>query len=291
MRDFGFFVPQAGRVKNAHHGLSRPFQPRNVQQLQGIDDYRQLEAVRALTLESDDEPPEAIGLISSEGFQNCRPGLVQMAYRDFQAQIVVYLRNQLEYLASSYAQRVHATDYTGSIQVFFKDVYLKGNHYASFLETWEEHFPKQLLVRRYQPSNIVEDYAENVLQIPVDAFSMRQSLSNPSLNSVVTQFKCELNRRKPKDAPTQLEIYPILPGLNALFPGPKFVLPPETVSDLVDNCRESDNEVATRYFGDKQLFDYSDFPTHPESPIRDIQFEAMYSAMLQLLRETNATYA
>lgn len=89
--------------------------------------------------------------------------------------------------------------------------------------------------------------------------------------------------------PPQLQIYPVLPKLNALFPAPKFTLPPEIVSDLVESSRESDNEVAKTYFGEQQLFDYSRFPTHPESSIRDIQFETMYSALLKLLEVTDAT--
>ncbi|MFK8041799.1 hypothetical protein [Congregibacter sp.] len=289
LRELGYVVPQSGRVKDAHHEFARPFQPRNAQQLEGVDDYRQLKPFKSLKTELALHDADSTAVISSEGFQNSKPKMVRAGFKDYQAQIVVYLRSQLEYLASSYAQRVHATQYTGTLQDFYRDVYQTGNHYASFLENWSEFFPNQLVVRRYRSTNVVEDFASSVLKVPVAHFRLRNAHSNPSLNSVVTLFKCELNRRKPANMPPQLQIYPVLPKLNALFPAPKFTLPPEIVSDLVESSRESDNEVAKTYFGEQQLFDYSRFPTHPESSIRDIQFETMYSALLKLLEVTDAT--
>jgi len=288
LQDFGYIVPQSGRVKDAHHGLARPLQPRHSDQLDGVQDVRLIKPFANLKRELASQGPNKTAIVSSEGFQNCRPGLVSEAFRDYDAHIVVYLRNQLEYLASSYAQRVHATLYTGTLQDFYKDHYLKGNHYASFLRRWTDSFRGKLSVRRYDGQNVVKDFIDHSLKIPVQALRIRPGRSNPSLNTVVTHFKHELNCRQIEHAPSQPTIYPLLPQLNALFPGPKFALPRATIEDLLANCRDSDNEVAATYFGEAQLFDYTDFSAYSQIDVNNALFEDMYAALLELVSSAEA---
>ncbi|MDP5055206.1 MAG: hypothetical protein NWP69_15575 [Congregibacter sp.] len=288
LREHGYWVPNAGRVHAAHHDFARPLQPRNADQIKGVTDLSLLTPYVDLRQELAGKNPSYRVIVSSEGFQNCRPEPVREAFQGYRASIIVYLRNQLEYLASSYAQRVHATQYAGSLQDFHRDLHLKGSNYASFLRGWKQQFPERFLVRRYQADNIVTDFIEHALALPSEPFHLREARSNPSLNSVVTEFKRQLNDRQPDNAPPQLQIYPILPGLNALFPAPKFAMTAETASDLIERCKPFDNEVATTYFEGAQLFDYSSFETRPTVHLSDSAFADMYAALLELAAEAPA---
>lgn len=283
LQDQGYFVPNSGRVHAAHHQFAKQLSPQQLAALDDEHDLTQLPSIRALERELKAVPRHLKTVVSSEVFQNCRPQAVQSAFRHYSVSVVVYLRNQLEYLASSYAQRVHASNYTGSIEDFYADVHRQSYHYASFLKGWNDQFPGKLVVRRYKGTSVVSDFTAHALGVGEKLFKVRSSRSNPSLNSLVTQFKCELNRRQIAGTPPQEQIYPVLPRLNALFPAAKFALPVSTAKELVALCQASDNEVAAKYFGDSVLFDYSDVPTRETEQLSEAQFAKMHATFLELL--------
>lgn len=282
LQDHGYFVPTSGRVHAAHHQFARQLSPPQLATLGHEYDLAQLSSIRELEQEMTGVAQDLKAIVSSEVFQNCRPQAVQSAFRHYNVSVVVYLRNQLEYLASSYAQRIHATNYTGSIEDFYADVHRQSYHYASFLKGWNDQFSGRVIARRYEAKSVVDDFTINALGVSWEAFKVRSARSNPSLNSLVTQFKCELNRRETAGTPTQEKIYPVLPSLNALFPAPKFALPASTAKELIKLCQGSDSEVAAKYFGDSVLFDYADFPTHKAEKLSEDQFARMYSTLLEL---------
>ncbi|WOJ93439.1 hypothetical protein R0135_16885 [Congregibacter variabilis] len=284
----GYFVPQSGRIKDGHAALAHPLQPRNADARKDIEDPRLIPSFVELKKELALQDPDNTAVISSEGFQNCKPELVREAFSDYDVSVIVYLRNQLDYLASSYAQRVQATSYTGSLQDFYDDVYLKGNNYARFLQGWNHEFPDEFLVRRYSSHDIVNDFLEHALKLPDGSLTVSAGRRNPSINSVITQFKLELNRRQPKNAPPQLLIYPILPKLNEQFPGPKFTLPPEIARHLVEQCRDSDNAVAGTYFEGAPLFDYTDYACSDAAKMDDALFNDIYETLIALAKTTEA---
>lgn len=284
LAEHGYFVPQSGRIKDGHAGLAHPLQPRNADARKDIKDPRLIATFVELKRELAPQSPDTTVVISSEGFQNCKPDLVRQAFSDYDVRVVVYLRNQLDYLASSYVQRVQATSYTGTLEDFYDDVYLKGSNYARFLKGWNNEFPNEFLVRRYSSNDIVNDFLEHALKLPGGALTVSAGRRNPSLNSVITQFKLALNRRQPKDAPPQLLIYPLLPRLNEQFPGSKFTLPQEIARHLAQQCRDSDNAVAATYFGDSQLFDYTDFACGDAVRMDDALFNDIYDALIALAK-------
>ncbi|MFT4768118.1 MAG: hypothetical protein ACI8RN_001251 [Glaciecola sp.] len=283
-----YFIPQSGRIKDGHAALAHPLQPRNADARKDIEDPRLIQTFVELKEELVPQNLNSTVVISSEGFQNCKPGLVREAFSDYDVRVVVYLRNQLDYLASSYAQRVQATSYTGTLQDFYDDVYLKGSNYARFLQGWNDEFPNEFLVRRYSSHDIVNDFLEHALKLPGGALTVSAGRRNPSLNSVITQFKLELNRRQPKEAPPQLLIYPLLPKLNEQFPDPKLTLPREIARHLVEQCRDSDNAVAATYFGGAPLFDYTDYACGDAVRMDDALFNDIYEALIALAKTTEA---
>jgi hypothetical protein len=274
----GYYVPLTGRLNAGHHGLSHPLRPRDIAANPAAD-VAELPVFRKLRGELGDVPGDQTIVISSEAFQNCRPEIVQQAFREYDTGIVVYLRNQLEYLASAYVQRVHATDYAGTLEDFYRDVYQSGSNYHAFLSGWERCFDRPLIVRRYPYSRSVEDFCSSALKLDAGNFRRRDGASNPSLNARITAFKRELNRRALPDAPTREQMYFVLPELNGRFPADKFALPEHISSDLMASCGDTDRATARRYFGEDELFDYSRYAARPEPEISEQEYEQIYAEL------------
>lgn len=283
LKTHGYLVPQSGKVSVGHHGFSRAIASTKMAKF-SFSGPSQLPAFKQLARELQDEEPALTAVISSEAFQNCTPKIVSRAFRDYRPRIVVYLRNQLDYLASAYVQRVHATDYSGSIEDFYRDIYVNGSNYFSFLGAWSAQFPEGFCVRRYSASDIVADFCGAALGLSDDDFDVRQSVSNPSLNSRVALFKREINRR---DIEID-KIYFLLPQLNNYFPGNAFCIPETVKEALVTRCQPSDEATAIAYFGDTVLFDYSDYVTGAEEALSDDEFHQMYAVLETLLEERRA---
>ena len=131
----GIYYPEMGTRGGAHHLISE----------------RMLKLFRTGTLPSDiknDElisaffaeiqsTEESIILISSEGFQNVNPAFVRAAFEDFEVLIVVYIREQISYLRSSYQQEVHASNLSVDVEDFEKSFSVD---YLRFYESWERSF-------------------------------------------------------------------------------------------------------------------------------------------------------
>lgn len=137
-------------------------------------------------------------IISSEAFQNTDPKVIRQLFpqNKYNVKVVVYLREQADYLASSYAQKVHASLYTGTIYDYYKrgfDV-----DYLKFVNTWEYYFgkinvrffDKKLLIQ----SDIVDDFTNSVLGFSsgVDKASLQDN--NPSLGQKYVALKLEINK-------------------------------------------------------------------------------------------------
>lgn len=279
----GVHVPRAGRRGEGHHALAEPLR-RRLARLSGLTDPRSLAVWRALVAELHGIAPELVAVISSEAFQNCEASLVARGIGGFRTRVLVYLRNQVDYLASAYAQRVHATDYCGSVEDFYRDIFLPLHDYERFLQGWETQFPGQLTVRRYRPGTMVQDFAAAAFGMEDLSWATLRAAANPSLNAQVLEFKRRLNARGPADAPPPGLLYRVLPELNARCPAPKFRVPEALRRDLVARAERGDSAVAARYFGEAQLFDYSPgaAAAEPLPPLSDAEFRRMYNCLQDL---------
>lgn len=97
----GFYVPMAGRDGAGHHRLSRELstvKKRRLKRRGGAG-----EAFLELAREVGQLEPGPQLLISSEDFQNCDPAVVSKALAAYRTRVVVYIREQVNYLASAYA--------------------------------------------------------------------------------------------------------------------------------------------------------------------------------------------
>ena len=126
--------------------------------------------------------------------------IVANVFRAFECNIIVYLRNQTDYLVSAWTQRVHATEYYGSVSHYFEHNFRA--RYDEFLELWESAFPGRIVVRLFDNTemlsgDVVTDFAVNGLGIPAEELETCYSSEkkNPSLTREVLEFKRCLNRQ------------------------------------------------------------------------------------------------
>jgi hypothetical protein len=177
-----------------------------------FDNIPQVSAVRKAILESSCDTV----LLSSEGFQNTKPASLRRALEGFDVNIIVYLRDQDKSLASSYAQRVHATNYSGTLDDFYNNNDFAMSDYERFLLNWESEFPGKINVSKYSRKSLVEgdvvyDFCKKMLSISPSTIKRRFIYNkrdrNPSLTASLISFKCRLNKLLPDDYPEKAAVY------------------------------------------------------------------------------------
>lgn len=143
-------------------------------------------------------------LISSEGFQRCDPAKVRRIFSDFEVTVVVYIREQLSYLQSSYLQAIHAENYSGSIEEYEQDLFYCD--YWSFLTSWENAFGSERLVTRVFSKefmiegDVVKDFFQFVLgerlesRVDYENADINLAALNASLEGDAIAFKKRLNQ-------------------------------------------------------------------------------------------------
>jgi len=238
--------------------------------------------------------PDKRIVLSSEAFQNCRPNFVRRAFKAYETQVVVYIRNQLEYLASAYAQKVHATDYTGTLEEYLENIY--SVDYFGFLNRWQEQFPDRLTVRKFSRSaleqgDVVTDFLVHALGADLGNIPpiTHNGDANPSLNAKTVQLKLYLNREGYCNQTAQRQLYRLLPELNAQFDGGKVKVSPTVKKTLIRNCGKTDSAVAAKYFSSDQLFDYSSYRAEETTPLSDGERKLMIAAVNEKLEEKGMT--
>ena len=285
LRGKGWLVPHAGRVNAGHHGFSRALAPGELKQ-DPTQDLTRIRALRQLRRELVDVEDQTRVVISSEAFQNCRPSDVAAAFEEYVPRVIVYLRNQLDYLPSAYAQRVHGSNYQGTLEEYYTDIFQHGLDYYAFLQDWQTVFPDAFTVRRYNPASIVEDFCAQGLGLTLQGLQKPQGDQNPSLNSLVTEFKRRQNMLPEGERPHQAAVYFLLPLLNQRFPAPRVQVPEAIADDILQRCREPESRVAKTYFGETQLFEYRTPVTQATPELDEDTYQAM-NALLQQLREAS----
>lgn len=204
-------------------------------------------------------------IISSESFQNCAPAVVRKLFDGYDVEVVVYLREQVRYLLSAYAQKVQATDYAETLESFHQ----ANSHstYEEFLESWETEFPSRVRVHNYdreelEGGNVVVDFAVRYLGLdsPVVAELCSGNDANPSLSRDLLEFKLRVNRGEALSEEHSLMLYK---GLANLVPevgsgGPR--ISPDLAARVVKRYKRSNKRIARRYFRRSVLFRPYDFP-------------------------------
>lgn len=280
LRERGFYLPQTGLGRIAHHPLAEET-PRHIPafiwrwQKPALynDLHRELAKEQKLT-----------AVITSELFQGRNPRAIRGYLRKHDLRVIVYIRNHLDYLASAYCQKVHATSYSAPIEQYYRTIYKVD--YARFLGRWLKQFPDRLAVRKFEPGllfqgDIIADFVKHGLAIEDISLAAATATGqhNISLNWRVLMFKLHLNQtgitaQFPRD-----KLYPALVRLNTVFEADKFRLPEKLKAMVVRKALPSDRAAAQRFFGESTLFDYSGYQSAEPPPLDGEEIRAMTEAL------------
>jgi hypothetical protein len=159
-------------------------------------------------------------IVSSEAFQNLDPEILRDVFPAGRTRVLVYLREPLDYLISSYAQTIQAqaarTPFVNYAASFRPD-------YARFLDRWAAVFGDDAIQARvYDRSvlcggDIVHDFVE-ALGLPADQVRFPAQAFNPSIGPELIEFKGVVNAVIPQDEQLRLRLYPRLARLAKRFP-------------------------------------------------------------------------
>ena len=219
-------------------------------------------------------------VVSSEAFQNCSPKAVRHYFRDLDVYPVCYIREQTAYLRSAYLQRIQASNYSGSIQQYYR-IFFHGD-YLRFLNKWQGVFGGNLIVRRFErdkltQGDVVHDFLSAVLNLePQQRDSLQlPAEENPSLSALMLSFKQRLNREGYLLDP---KIYRLLTALDSSDAAP-YQLPSDLESQVRKAFQSSNQLVARQFFQEEELFSLPDSPAAVSFP------ELEESAFLGLLEK------
>jgi len=198
--DYNYLYPKTGFTGVAHHELAYCLSKKITDLSSGSSIVDEIDLCQQLLSEINETQKNII--ISSEAIQNTNPELFGDLLKNKDVHILIYLRNQQDYLASAYAQKVWATRYTESIEDYYNNIF-DADYYA-FLDKWEKVFPGKVHVRRFgrdqlHSNDIVVDFVVNMLNIQnvalINKIKNRQTFDcNPSLTVKLLQFKTLFNK-------------------------------------------------------------------------------------------------
>jgi len=215
-RQHGRFSRHVIEMKRALHGRGSLSEPdwEALSTPAAIRRYRALEAETCLA---------ETCLMSSEGFQNAEPHLMAQLYPPDKTRIIIYLREQLSYMLSAYAQSVQVfRQTTETLEEYSAILQLR---YLERIKQWVEIYGKDnVILRVYERDRFPErdvrlDFLE-LLGISNRAeFVLAESDPNPSISGTLLEFKRVLNKVSVLPAAELIKImYPITFQLAVSYP-------------------------------------------------------------------------
>lgn len=262
LNELKLHYPETGRKGIAHHKLADLFSYQSNKTPEARLATEQSATTKALLNEIESQPNDV--LISSEGFQNSDPYLIKKALQGYKLRVLVYIRNQIDYLASSYAQRVWATRYSGSMDDYYNRVF--SVDYLHFLNNWDDASGGEIHARKFSrdtlcENDIVTDFFVEMLG--ANTQSLKQQIqnreiadANPSLTSDLLAYKLKFNASDIEC--TDLDERLIRQALASLSLK-KQSSPVRVTEALKSNCRQKcadiNKNVSEKYFDGKELFD------------------------------------
>lgn len=219
LSEAGFYYPNAGflRGEPAHHAVALSLLPVNKQ----IPPAAAQKVLRNFKREI--EQAEGTVVVSSEQFQNVAPRRLTHYLAGWTIRPVIYLRDQLHYLISSYQQIVHARTLSLSIEEYFDKRFKVV--YADMLDAWSAEIGREnVSVRVYdrqllRGGNIVEDFIWKLTGEEASTFGpVLERDVNPSLGGPLLTFKRRINAHLSDDHEQQQQLYKPLSRLATRNP-------------------------------------------------------------------------
>ena len=292
---YNFLYPGSTRARIAHHEFGNNFRNNFTRTPEQVTEALNRDVATAMQAEVAGTDQNI--LISSESLQNARPDLIAQCFSGSFGEkdivVSVYIRNQIDYLASAYAQKVWATSYAEDMSTFFDTIFTPD--YEKFLTSWEKICNGNLIVRRFDRQllahkDIVADFFINTLNITdqdvIDQVLNRPVFdSNPSLTSELLAYKVLYNRSATNDASAHSEkiLQSALAKLSLLKESPPVTVTSELAEQCIEACRESNKRIASKYFSEDTLFELD----RPTGSVPSLSQEKLDSISNQLIETDN----
>lgn len=204
----------------------------------------------------------SLNVLSAEVLSNVDPELVAEIISAENAKYVVYVRNELEFLASSYAQLVHKEPHPPSLADFIS--IRMNRHNGQLLDAWRNCFKERFQPRIFDRSSLVNgDIVRDFFSafLPVSALKLSPTDlkfedQNPSLTDEIIAYKSHIRHTHPALVSHNRINYRAFALLAEKF-GKKFRLPETFKSTLLSNLELQGKKWSQKYFGVDQVFDYS----------------------------------
>ena len=259
---YGYYYPAFGIRGFGHHDVAGPLTRAAMRDKSDVAQSARQKT--ASMLQAELSAQASIPVISSEGFQNCDPVDVSRFFANWDCKVVFYIREQVSYLLSAYAQKIHATLYTGTLEEFYYSEFRRGD-YSLFLKQWQKQFSDNLIVRVYdrsqlQGSNVVFDFCQQILGIDPQALQ-GQTLpdsTNPSLTNHLLVFKRLINASPGIAKEHQHDIYLGLSELALNDKSGPLTMGKKLAEEVTEHYRDSNVSVAQDFFGREILFEPSE---------------------------------
>lgn len=278
LSELNLYYPECGKSAIAHHDLAQLFSIQSNKTPVAQKKTAKSPILKAL-LDEVDQQPENI-LLSSESFQNSHPLVIKEAFKNYDLRVFVYIRNQIDYLASSYAQKVWATNYSESMEHYYDHVF--SVDYLEFLNRWQDASENKLKVRKFSrqslcDQDIVADFFMNMLNVEDEA--IRQKIlhrevadANPSLTADLLAYKLKYNNSNINhEESKQRMIRQALANLSLKKEGAPVLVTPQLKQTCLQACNPINIQVSEKYFDGQELFSM-DRPTGTPSILGDKQF-------------------
>ncbi|MDO3385492.1 hypothetical protein QWI17_06515 [Gilvimarinus sp. SDUM040013] len=286
----GIYYPETGVRNFGHHLIAEPFPMRRIGKLRARYSPLQNSLVQALRDEIDSAPVGTI-LISSEAFQNMAPEVAASLFSGYDVHVIAYVRDQLSYLVSSYAQEVHAdNNFTYTLEDYYRKVFSGAVDYMKFLSKWELHFAGNVSVKLFETAtmknnSVVDDFCWNFLNIDVSEGFQSPEASNPSIKGDLIEYKRILNYFLPTELArkTRNKLYSRLPEFNQRFTDSQLFVTPTLMRLLQIDIGTSNQKLAKKYLQGVDLSGRIQQNSKKHSHCAELNAPAFYNLIDELL--------
>jgi len=289
----GYIYPRYGLIRNGHHIIGAEMTRANVKNL--ADRAEEVLADHRAMLDQAIDDDSSVVVISSEAFQNCSPDLVREFFVDFDAAVVIYLREPTGYLISSYAQKIQASRCTDSIEEYFESIFRQ--HYGEFIDNWHRVFGDKLRLRVYDRrdlirQDIVHDFMTGVLGVDEQRVDERytRTNANPTLTQSLLAYKIAINQCDPLPKEHERLLFNKLGALAMSDQSGKIKISQDIVDRMCAMFDTSNKLIAQKFFNREHLFApfHEDLIGEP-SDIAANQFSEIRAKLVELSPELDAS--
>jgi hypothetical protein len=255
LKDSGVLYLASGRKALAHHEVALALTRKRRQE--APTESRQFIAEFQEAMAKEAAGWQGKVLLSSEAFQNAVPAWVGEVFRPSRTQVVVYLREQVDYLVSSYLQAVHARAIVDTLADFSERSHID---YRVFLKKWSDVYGRaQINARVYARDQLLEgSIVSDFRQTCGIAVGLAENPrdQNPSIGGALLEIKRILNSGLRTSA-LPPAVYQAFSQVAGKFD--RFRLKPSLSFGMTERIRAeavaSNQRVARKYFNRETLFE------------------------------------